>query len=128
MGRLNSGAPFLNSHNARDLEDVLGVVERAWLDGQAKATIRFHDDSQGKNPKVQPLWRKIVNKIIRNISVGYIVHQFQDVTKKDSKLRRLLGDRLGTDGALRCTNGRGCRRGRPQSSQNDSMRNQHCRA
>ena len=29
MERLNNGAPFLNSHGQWDLDDVIGVVERA---------------------------------------------------------------------------------------------------
>lgn len=90
MDRLNSGAPFLNSHNMYDLEDVLGVVERAWLDGDAKATVRIHDDSTDKEPVCDPIWRKIVAGIIRNVSVGYIVHQYRDVTKKGDALRTLL--------------------------------------
>ena len=32
LSRLNGGAPLLNTHGAYDLEDVLGVVEAAWID------------------------------------------------------------------------------------------------
>ncbi len=31
LSRLNNGAPLLNTHGAFDLEDVIGVVERAWI-------------------------------------------------------------------------------------------------
>ena len=31
LSRLNGGAPLLNAHDAFDLEDVIGVVERAWI-------------------------------------------------------------------------------------------------
>ncbi len=33
LDRLNNGAPFLNTHSAWELGDVVGVVERAWLEG-----------------------------------------------------------------------------------------------
>ena len=32
MERLNSGAPLLNSHRAGSLSDIVGVVDRAWID------------------------------------------------------------------------------------------------
>lgn len=35
LDRLNNGAPFLNTHSAWELGDVVGVVERAWLEGGA---------------------------------------------------------------------------------------------
>ena len=42
MDRLNSGAPLLNAHSAYNLGDVIGVVERAWIEnGQGIATVRF---------------------------------------------------------------------------------------
>ena len=31
LSRLGSGAPLLNTHGAFDLDDVIGVVERAWI-------------------------------------------------------------------------------------------------
>ena len=38
MDRLNNGAPLLNTHGQYDLEDVIGVVEKAWLDnGEGRA-------------------------------------------------------------------------------------------
>lgn len=91
MGRLSSGdAPFLNCHSTRRLDDILGVIERAWLDGRGSATIRFDDDSQDPNPIVEPIWRKVVRRTIRNVSVGYVVHQYRDITQKESKMRTLL--------------------------------------
>ena len=32
LSRLNGGAPLLNTHGAYDLGDVIGVVERAWIE------------------------------------------------------------------------------------------------
>lgn len=83
LGRLNSGAPFLNSHNNYELEAVLGVV----VDGTARvangigtATIRFSSRAE-----VEPIWQDIVGGIIRNVSVGYRVHRFE-ITKRDGQV------------------------------------------
>lgn len=73
LSRLNSGAPLLNTHGAYDLSDVIGVVERAWIDnGEARAIVRFSD-----RPDVEPIWRDVQNGIIRNVSVGYSVRKYE---------------------------------------------------
>lgn len=73
LSRLNSGAPLLNTHGAYDLSDVIGVVERAWIDnGEARAIVRFSDRAD-----VEPIWRDVQNGIIRNVSVGYSVRKFE---------------------------------------------------
>lgn len=75
LDRLNNGAPFLNSHNAYQLEAVLGVIVDGSVrieGGNGYATVRFADD-----PMVEPIWRKIATGIIRNVSVGYTVHSYQ---------------------------------------------------
>lgn len=75
LDRLNTGAPFLNSHCNYELESVLGVV----VDGTARieggvgyATIRF-----STREEVSPIWQDIVDGIIRNVSVGYRVHAYE---------------------------------------------------
>lgn len=83
MGRLNGGAPFLNSHDSMSLDSVIGVVERAWVqDGEGRAVVRFSDRAD-----VQPIFNDVKNGIIRNISVGYRVHKMEDVTDKGAKMR-----------------------------------------
>lgn len=75
LERLNGGAPFLNSHAAWRLENVIGVVERgtARLEGgKGYATIRFSEREE-----VEPIWRDIRDGIISNVSVGYRVHRFE---------------------------------------------------
>jgi hypothetical protein len=80
MTRLESGAPFLNSHNAYDLEDVIGVVEGARIEGgMAYATIRMSDRED-----VAPIWQDIRSGIIRNVSVGYHVSRYV-VTREDGR-------------------------------------------
>lgn len=88
MGRLNSGAPLLNTHGRYEVEDVIGVVEKAWLaDGEGRATVRF-----SRREDVEPIFQDVKDGIIRNISVGYIVHRYEDVSTPEdiqNRTRRL---------------------------------------
>ena len=77
LSRLNGGAPLLNAHDAFDLEDVIGVVERAWIARESgayvgRATVRFSDRAD-----VEPIWQDVRNGIIRNVSVGYAVRAYE---------------------------------------------------
>lgn len=73
LDRLKAGAPLLNSHQQWDLSSVLGVHEDAWLNADnGEATARFSD----RDDKVNAYWRDVVNGILRNTSVGYIVHRY----------------------------------------------------
>lgn len=73
MDRMNAGASVLASHNQWDLDAVVGVVERASLDGkEGVATLRFADDEDSDK-----VFRKVEQKILRFVSVGYIVHRYQ---------------------------------------------------
>ncbi len=85
LTRLNNGAPFLDTHGAFDLEDVIGVVERAWIAREGsglvgRAVVRFSDRAG-----VEPIWRDVRNGIIRNVSVGYRVRTYE-VTEDDGKV------------------------------------------
>ncbi|MCL5779193.1 HK97 family phage prohead protease [Limibaculum sp. FT325] len=80
IDRLNRGAPFLNSHDSRRLDAILGVVVEGSVrieDGRGTALIRFSDRAE-----VEPVWRDIQAGIIRNVSVGYRVHRFE-IEKRD---------------------------------------------
>lgn len=80
LERLNTGAPFLNAHDARSLDSILGVVvdgSARIANGQGTATIRFSDRAD-----VEPIFRDIAGGIIRNVSVGYRVHRYE-ITKRD---------------------------------------------
>jgi len=81
---MTGGAPVLNNHGTaffggvKDLGDVLGVVEKFWVDGEeAKAILRFAD-----TPDVETILRKIETGILKNISIGYRVHKYSDETPK----------------------------------------------
>ena len=85
LERLNAGAPVLNNHSSYDLRDSIGVVEKAWIkEKQGIAKIRF----SGRD-EVQDIVRDIQEGIIRNISVGYKVHEYTDVSKKDDDIPTL---------------------------------------
>ena len=71
LDRLNAGASLLDSHNGYGLSSVLGVVERAWMEGgEGYASVRF-----SSREDVEPIFRDVKDGIIRNVSVGYKVHK-----------------------------------------------------
>jgi hypothetical protein len=73
MDRLNSGAPVLESHSSYSLDSVIGVVERAWIDGnEGRALVRFSEREE-----VAPIIADVRSGILRNISVGYQVHRYE---------------------------------------------------
>jgi len=84
MGRMQKGAPLLDTHNRYSVTGVLGVVENAHLDGsKGTATVRF-----SRRPEVDPIFQDVKDKIIRNVSVGYTVYRYDDVsTQEDIKNR-----------------------------------------
>lgn len=78
LQRLNGGAPLLDSHSAFTLAHQIGVVERAALEsGKGVADVRF-----SKRADVEPFYQDVRDKIIRNVSVGYRVHKFQELDEK----------------------------------------------
>ncbi|MEO5364526.1 MAG: hypothetical protein H7838_13010 [Magnetococcus sp. DMHC-8] len=81
LSRLNSGAPLLNSHDASSLESILGVVERAWIaNGEGRATVRF-----SSRDGVAAIFKDVQEGILRNVSVGYMVRQYE-VTEERGKV------------------------------------------
>ena len=82
LARLNNGAPLLGVHNQYELRAVLAVVERAWLaDGEGHALVRF-----SKREDADVVFKDVVDGILRNVSVGYAVHQYQLTEEEDDKL------------------------------------------
>ncbi|EKA32563.1 hypothetical protein PABE173_6472, partial [Pseudomonas aeruginosa ATCC 25324] len=71
-----------NTHSAWELGDVVGVVERAWLEGGAgHALVRF-----SKREDVESIFQDVRDGILRNISVGYSVHRYELIEAPDDKL------------------------------------------
>jgi len=76
LDRLNAGAPLLNAHNNGSLSDMLGVVEPNTVKltkQEARATVRF-----SKRADVEPILQDVRDGIVRNVSVGYRVHRFEE--------------------------------------------------
>jgi len=74
LKRLNDGAPFLWNHNP---DQVLGVVERAYIDEKKKrgyARVRFSEEEFAESK-----FRDVKNKILRNISFGYVINKAEEV-------------------------------------------------
>jgi HK97 family phage major capsid protein/HK97 family phage prohead protease len=77
MERMNNGAPLLANHDA---DQHIGVVESAGIkDGKGAAEVRF-----GNSPLAQQKFQDVQDGILRNVSVGYIVHRYQ-ITETDDK-------------------------------------------
>ena len=85
MDRLNNGAPLLNSHRAENLSDIVGVVERAYIDDDQKgrALVRF----SGRDD-VTPIFNDVKSGIVRSISVGYRVHNYERSEEGDMPILR----------------------------------------
>lgn len=79
LSRMNDSAMSLYNHNR---DDYLGVIEKAWLeDGKLYNTIRFDD-----HELAEKIVRSINKGIIKNVSIGYIVHELVLVKKSDDDL------------------------------------------
>jgi len=71
MERLNKGAPLLDAHDSFSLRSQIGVVQRAWLDGnEGRALVKF-----SRRDDVEPIFQDVQDGIYRNVSVGYKVHK-----------------------------------------------------
>jgi phage major head subunit gpT-like protein len=81
LERLNSGsAPLLNSHSRDGISDVIGVIEKAWIDSEkneGRAIVRFSG-----RPDVAGILEDVRDGILKNTSVGYKVHRFEDQLEK----------------------------------------------
>lgn len=75
MERLNSGAaPVLDNHDQYSgTRGVLGVVEKAWIEGkEGRALVRF-----SKRGEVDGVFQDVKDGILKGISVGYRVYKFE---------------------------------------------------
>ncbi|NBW62881.1 MAG: hypothetical protein EBR33_06840 [Synechococcaceae bacterium WB4_1_0192] len=71
LDRLNKGGPLLDAHDSFSLRSQIGVVQRAWLDGnEGRALVKF-----SRRDDVEPIFQDVQDGIYRNVSVGYKVHK-----------------------------------------------------
>lgn len=83
LDRLNSGGPLLDAHNAWTVADQIGAVVpgSAKITGkEARATVQF-----SKREAVGPIWQDVRDGILRNVSVGYRVHKFEETAGTEGK-------------------------------------------
>ncbi len=90
LGRLNAGAPVLDSHNVYGgLKSMLAVVERAWIEkGEGRAVVRFPKAED--DPEADRVFRKITDRIIRSLSVGYRRLKIEVDKAKDPQVWRVV--------------------------------------
>jgi hypothetical protein len=84
LDRLNAGGPLLDTHSSYSIADQIGVVVpgSAKVDGkEARATVRF-----SKRDAVEPIFQDVRDGIVRNVSVGYLIHKFQEDEGTGNKL------------------------------------------
>ena len=82
LERLNGGAPVLNAHSSHELSDQIGVVvpgSARMADGAGVATIQL-----SSREDVAPIVQDIADGIIRNVSVGYVVHSYE-ITENEGR-------------------------------------------
>jgi phage head maturation protease len=78
------GASVLNSHNQSSLDNVLGTIDDARVEGnEVIARIRF-----SSRPEIAPIIADVETGIIRHLSVGYQVDTWQ--TGKDASGMRMM--------------------------------------
>jgi len=72
LERLNDGAPLLFNH---DPDRIIGVVERAWVDGEKKrgyVNVRF-----SRNKQAQEVLADVRDGILRGVSFGYSIDKME---------------------------------------------------
>jgi HK97 family phage major capsid protein/HK97 family phage prohead protease len=82
--RLNNSAPLLFNHN---LDDVIGVVERAWVNAQDRrgyATVRF-----AKTARADEVLGMVQDRILPNVSFMYSVDDaIEDPKKNEMRVQK----------------------------------------
>lgn len=81
--RFGSGnAPFLSVHNSYDLSSVIGVIERAWIEGkELLCEVRF-----SKREDADVIFKDVIDGILPNVSVGYRVYTWQKTQAKGDEI------------------------------------------
>jgi len=82
LERLKAGkVPLLDSHRAYSLENVIGTT----LDGDEE----YADCKFSSREAVQPIFQDVKDGIHKNISVGYRVYKYEDITGDEDEIRVL---------------------------------------
>jgi hypothetical protein len=89
LSLLNNAAPVCDNHCIYSVDDQLGVVNRAWVDGSDyKATLRFKRSTEltGPRPEIDGLWQDIKDKIVSKFSMGVDILASVEQRDKDGQL------------------------------------------
>lgn len=76
LDRLNAGGPLLDSHSSYSVADIVGAIvpgSATLTKKEGRATVRF-----SRRDAVEPIWRDVMDGIITSLSVGYLVHKFEE--------------------------------------------------
>lgn len=85
LTRLKKGAPFLSQHT-NDVREALGVVREAWIkDGVGYAKIQLSEREEFAG-----IIKDINSGILNNVSVGYTVENYEDISEKNASIRTYL--------------------------------------
>lgn len=78
LGRLNAGAPLLDGHMGQSVRDQLGSVVPGSVKlgkADARAIVKF-----SRRPDAEAVFQDVKDGVVRNVSVGYRVHKFEEQT------------------------------------------------
>ena len=80
LGRLNNGAPVLDTHYSYSVDEVVaGIIPgSARVDG-ANGVCRIKFTPDGVDVRADSAWGKIAAGVLRNISVGYRIVEFVEI-------------------------------------------------
>jgi hypothetical protein len=84
MERMNSAAPLLDAHSSWSVADMFGaVVENSAriAKGLGLATLKF-----SRRDAVEPYWQDVLDRIIKNVSIGYRVFKYVEDKAGNNKL------------------------------------------
>lgn len=81
LNRLSGGAPLLIDHD-NSIRSQVGVIESVEIgaDRVGRATVRF-----GKDAFSDEIYQKVRDGIVRNVSVGYLIHEAKLVESTDQQ-------------------------------------------
>jgi hypothetical protein len=89
LRRFQSGAPALDNHSRwgsiaeKDRPMVLGVIENARLEGKNLV----HDIRFSKRKELDPFIQDVADGIVRNVSIGFKIHENKEVERAPDGLR-----------------------------------------
>lgn len=76
---LNESGPLLDHHMSFEGRNIIGRVQNARIeDGKALADVSFSTASD-----VEPLWQRVKDGSLRNVSMGFVVHDQELIEEQD---------------------------------------------